>query len=838
MASNISSMINNRLRISGISSGIDTEGMIGKLMAVERMKVDKVKQDRTLLEWKRDKYRDITNLLRAFKDEYFNYLNPATNIRSISSLSAFKTTYNASDTSSAITATAGANAKAGTYTITDIITAKTAKAEGSSLSGSMVASDIPVLGINSASDNNKIAVKLNGISKEIIVSDNPASVNALVADLQAKIDAAFGSGKVTVGKDASDKLTFNTSNTNTLSIGYAYNSGSTKIFNTNMSAGITLSSYDNKFKLTYDNDTSDAVAGITKEIVLPTGNYANTDAMAAALQNILDDGALGFGPGKIRVLNVNDKIVLKSIGTSGSAAGVLSSADVSGGATVDATNKDLSVTIDGVTRNITLTEKVYTRKELLTEIQAKLDSTFGAGKTMVSLDGSNQLRFEGIASSAAISIAAKENGGLDDLKLADAYISNKVNMSANLGDYGGYLATPLSTPDTDGDGYDIEFTINGKEFQFNSADTSLSEIISTVNSDATANVKMQYDELNDKLRVESKDIGATAKVQIASTDGNLMGILGFDGVNVTGSDASMKLDDGTGIQTITRTTNNFTLNGIVFDLKEDSAGPIQTVIAGNPDKTFDLVVKFIGKYNEIINKLNSTVAEKRPRSGGDTGSYYLPLTDEQKEAMKDSDVEKWEQKAHTGLLRNDGIIGKIASDMRLGMSDMISGMTDSLYSIGIKTGTYEQKGMMVIDEAKLKEAIKNTPDKVLDIFSKESSTKYSPDLNAADRATRYSENGIASRLYDILEDNIRTTRSISGRKGVLLEKAGVEGDLSEFKNLLNEQITSKDDLIDRLMDKLITKENYYYAKFSAMESYMNQMNSQSSWLTQQLGGSQ
>jgi len=69
---NISNLINSRIRLTGISSGLDTDAIIEQLMSVERAKVDKIKQEKQILEWKRDIYRDIINKLRSITDEYFN----------------------------------------------------------------------------------------------------------------------------------------------------------------------------------------------------------------------------------------------------------------------------------------------------------------------------------------------------------------------------------------------------------------------------------------------------------------------------------------------------------------------------------------------------------------------------------------------------------------------------------------------------------------------------------------------------------------------------------------------------------------------------------------------
>jgi flagellar hook-associated protein 2 len=67
-------------RMSGLS-GLDVDGLVFSLMQLERARVDKVYQDRQLLLWKQEQYREITSALQSFQNEYFNLLKPATDMR-------------------------------------------------------------------------------------------------------------------------------------------------------------------------------------------------------------------------------------------------------------------------------------------------------------------------------------------------------------------------------------------------------------------------------------------------------------------------------------------------------------------------------------------------------------------------------------------------------------------------------------------------------------------------------------------------------------------------------------------------------------------------------------
>jgi flagellar hook-associated protein 2 len=135
-----------------------------------------------------------------------------------------------------------------------------------------------------------------------------------------------------------------------------------------------------------------------------------------------------------------------------------------------------------------------------------------------------------------------------------------------------------------------------------------------------------------------------------------------------------------------------------------------------------------------------------------------------------------------------------------------------------------------------RQAIINRPDEVKNLFKKQSQTvpSYARNLKADERNVRYKEQGLFWRLSDIIEDNISILRDDNGRKGTLLEKAGMEGDTSEFNSSLSKDISSFDERISELYSKLLVKEEGYYRQFAELEKYMNQMNAQMDWLFSQL----
>ncbi|MEW6573307.1 MAG: flagellar hook-associated protein 2 [Bacillota bacterium] len=95
-------------RVTGLASGIDTMQMVEDLMRVARRPLDKLLQNKQLLEWKRTDYRTINLALQNFRANY------ASSMRLEGTFSAKEAT--SSDTTK-VTATAGGSAQTGTYSI-------------------------------------------------------------------------------------------------------------------------------------------------------------------------------------------------------------------------------------------------------------------------------------------------------------------------------------------------------------------------------------------------------------------------------------------------------------------------------------------------------------------------------------------------------------------------------------------------------------------------------------------------------------------------------------------------------------------------------------------------
>lgn len=379
----------------------------------------------------------------------------------------------------------------------------------------------------------------------------------------------------------------------------------------------------------------------------------------------------------------------------------------------------------------------------------------------------------------------------------------------------------------------LSFTINGVDFTFSGNDT-LRTVMNRINN-SNAGVTLTYNSLTDRFSLTNKNTGAaqTLTFDDSQSGGNFLKALGLkaDGAQVNqGKDAMMTID---GI-TLYRSTNNFTIDGVTYNLNQDfklgeGIEPINLTMVRDVDQAFDNIKSFVEAYNKILDTLNETISQERFRD-------FLPLTDEQREAMSEKEIELWEEKARSGLLQRDPILQKIVYDMRRAMVDSVKDIGINLSSIGITTGSYTEGGRLHINETKLKDALRQNGDEVMRLFNNKSEIAYSPDNDSIQRSQRYGESGLVHRLSDILQDNIRTRRNKDGRKGILLEKAGIVGDATERVNLMDDQLKDMNRRIETAVERMVRAENRYWAQFTALETALARMSSQSMWLAQQFGG--
>ncbi|MDL1163249.1 flagellar filament capping protein FliD [Yersinia pestis] len=473
---------------------------------------------------------------------------------------------------------------------------------------------------------------------------------------------------------------------------------------------------------------------------------------------------------------------------------------------ISRTNDSLNVSLNGVARTITLDAGSYTPSQLQSQLQSKIDLAFGPNRISASLNnGSIELSAVGTPGSLPPITVSEGNGGLASLGF-NGRQSSKLDISVPISEIGNRFNNPLTIPSGTGT---HSFKINGIEISYSSND-SVQSIMNKINQSA-AGVKMSYDGVSDRFTITSKTTGAASQVKLENVSGNFLDAIGVDLQVATGKDANVKIDGVTSF----RDSNNFTIDGMTYTLLDTTSTPVTVKADRDIDGIYEKIKGFVKEFNEVIELVNTKLTDKKVRG-------YDPLTSDEKKEMSDNDIKLWEDKVKSGLLHNDSILSNVATDMRGIITATIDGLPqeyNSLYKMGLTTGKFvkggynpKDTGKIVIDEEKLRKAIEQDPESVINAF-----TNFSVDDGSK---------GIAHRLYETMNDTVSSITKKAGRSG---------GGLLDVSTELGKQYSDLQKDVIRWEERLLKKENQYYKKFSAMEKALQSSNSQMSWLSQQFG---
>lgn len=468
----------------------------------------------------------------------------------------------------------------------------------------------------------------------------------------------------------------------------------------------------------------------------------------------------------------------------------------------DGVNTDLGLTsdtkltfkIDGVDTEIQLKagDKV---SDLISKVNNNLKSK---GIKAEYSEFTNQLT---IASTKTGENSTLEIEGLDKLSKigissggsSNSYNNNEIDLSA-LGEL---------TDETKLD------SLNGKELKIGDKTITITE------DDTVKSLKDKISQNGGQdIKVVDGKIKFTTKQGVNSEfDGTPITAPGKTFTSIKGSNAEYDIivPGGSSPISMTNASNNFTVDGIKFTL--NGLGETSFTINTDVEETAEKIKGFVEDYNKLVDKTYKMVSQKKTYG-------YAPLTEEQKKEMSEDEIKKWESKAKEGLLKNDRYLNNFLSELRSVISTSVEGAGISLKEIGIDlTSDISKPGQLVLDENKLKDALENRGDEVVDLFT--SQPKEGED--------KFKSSGIFVRMKDTL---YKTSMSSSSP---LLKKAGYEGSTSALTNELTKKMQEQQKIIDKMEKDLIVRENAFYKKFSALEVAMNKLNSQQSYLMQQLG---
>ena len=806
-----SSLGNTALRgYGGLASGIDRDALIEQMTARTTSKITAKKQAMTKLEWKRDAYRSISNKIIDLQDNYLSY-------------SATKSLKNSDFFAKNQVSVQG-----------DPDYTKYISATGNA----DTASRVSVLGVNKLATS---ATLISGEKKTENEKDSAITLGGISAsDFENKeVKTSNLSGtKLTFGTYSITDKQFTTEATFTFPTSYEkkLDNGKTET----VTIDYTASSDKIVEQLNEALDSQgflgkDGKSGIKFTLNGDQIQISQTDSITDKGKSYVIRGtssalkSLGFNSGNMNQDEIDNGISLKEFNdhTSSFEAAAITKQPLSG----YLKGKSISVSYGGQTKNIELIgdkEEIKDFKAFKDSLQNKLDKAFGSGKVTVGevtvgegKDSKSILTFTATDNKQTLQISADSKELQNALGITSTQ-SNKISTGSSLWENREKLGLGKYNTKEELNDALKNFTVNGAKIDNITADTTVDGLLTAINNNKDAGVTAIYLDSANKFVLSSNEKGEGRKITLGADpkDTTDAANLIFGGVSQDGTDGEMSILYN-GVQTtITSSSNTFSIDGLdiratnTFNTGSATAeGGVSFTASADTEKVTETVKKFIEAYNAMIDEVR-TQATTKPDSN------YKPLTDDQKNEMNETSIKNWEDKAKEGILYNSSALKDLDNATQgIFSSMMINGVSyDDLEKIGISfSDDYTAGGKIVFDEEKFKTAMDSDPEKVSDLFTGTHGIVNTIDSTLSTYATRYaSKNG--------------------NSYGVLIEEAGSEKlSLTLTNNSIYKELKDMQETITNLQSQLSTEQDRYISQFTQMERLINQMNSQSSYLSQ-LGG--
>jgi len=426
--------------------------------------------------------------------------------------------------------------------------------------------------------------------------------------------------------------------------------------------------------------------------------------------------------------------------------------------------------------------------------------------------GSQKLQINNLASSGYLT-GGKLEGVTASTKISDILgktIAEGTEIKINLGVDDTHEATGSNVK---------TITINN--------DTTLKQFANSINS--ITGLTASFDEKNGRFFISSNETGLSNNFNLlgnsglADAEGESIDVLsalklsGTDAKKIEGSDARITLNNAV----FTSSTNSFSINGLTITAKAETADDEELAVITDVDADgiYNNIKNLIKEYNSLINELDKLYNAKDVSIGK---NKYEPLTDEEKEAMTDDEIEKWETKIKDSLFSGDSDVNSIASAMKNSMiksySVTVNGIatTYSLSSFGIETMSYfdsaeNEKNALHINGDSDDEYSSNKTDRLKSMIAS--------DPEAVSGFFTQLFNGFYQEMNKIQSrtDNYKSYGSFYSDKKLQ----------SEYETQ-SKQVTKWEDYVADIESK-------YYKQFTAMETAMGKLQSQQNSLSQLFG---
>lgn len=758
------------IRMSGMISGMDTEALIKELMTAQSAKKTKIEQKKTKLEWKQEKWAELNTKIYKLYTDQLSKLRLAGN---------YGTKKATSSNENMVTATASASAGSGSHTI-----------EVSQLASAQYVTGKQVSSLKGSSKLTEAGMTVGTVIKITSGTGSSAAVRTLEVTDSTTINDLVGKMK-DVGLNAS------------------FDEAQGRFFISGKKSGA-----GNAFSIqTYTMGNSTATADLNSAATALKDAMGLTDAQVSSYRTLLED----LDKKQVAYDTATDKVTAWT--------------------ELQAAKKKVSDMEESFYTQAANKEVAKERLEALKKAQTG-GGTEETKKAYEEIEIAVKKNFYEVDEDG--NVKAPEKFSVATLNSAKNAYRTEAAKTINDGMNNGSLefATAEEREAAIEAEYQRLLTANGgEEAALNTKAQELYEksLESTIKNAADAYINTDEGKAAASTKVEGLKAAGTMEAVMGDyktavtnytnavsnavgDDANLitgkLGGLGLsDIVNGVSSDASVAVIEAADSKItldgaeLSGTSNSFTVAGVTYDLKNATAGTKVSInVTNDTQAVFDMVKDFVKSYNELLTEMNTLY-------GADSARGYEPLTDDEKEAMSDKQVELWENKIKDSLLRRDDTLNGVISTMRSSLQSTVTvnGTKYSLASFGIVTGEYTEKGLLHLYGNSDDATYADKENKLMKMLTEK------PEEAAEALAS------IAKNLYSALQDKMKAS-SVSSALTFYNDKE------------MKKQVTNYTKEISTWESRLQDMEDRYYKQFSAMESALAKLQSQSNYFSSMMGG--
>lgn len=384
---------------------------------------------------------------------------------------------------------------------------------------------------------------------------------------------------------------------------------------------------------------------------------------------------------------------------------------------------------------------------------------------------------------------------------------------------------------TDAKTTDIEIT----------ADMTINDLVAKFKD---AGVNASFDTTNQRFFINSTGTGSAKNFTLISDDSTALASLGLDPnttytdingsknscVKIEGQDAEIVLNGATFVSD----SNTFSINGLTINTLGVTDEEISLVTSTDYDGIYNTIKDFLTEYNDLINEMDKLY-------NADSARKYDMLTNDEKDSMTDDEVEQWEDKIKSALLRKDNSLYNV-------MNTLTTTMMDGYYENNLSD---KQKKNMSASEISAwykenggkKHYLSDYGIGTLSYFEAQDNEHHAYHINgdADDEFTSTKEDKLKAAIAEDPEGTANFFATLCKTLYSKLDETMSEStEYSSIYKVYNDKQLKKDykDYTTKIRDaedELNDYEDRWYNKFSKMEVALSKLQSQTSSISSMLG---